>query len=65
MFNARGEHRALATVTRHVKKGVVCLENGWWEQMRGSSNHVTNDKPEPLGNGQSCNNTLVQVRRKA
>lgn len=65
IFNDRGQHKAVAVVTQHVKKGVVVLENGWWEQQGGSSSHVTNDKPEPLGHGQSCNNTLVQVRGEA
>ncbi len=64
-FNGRGQHKAVAVVTRHVKKGVVVLDNGWWEQQGGSSSHVTNDKPEPLGFGQSCNSTLVQLRREA
>jgi anaerobic selenocysteine-containing dehydrogenase len=65
VFNDRGEHKAIAIVTQHVKRGVVVLENGWWEQQGGSSSHVTNDKPEPLGNGQSGNSTLVQLRREA
>lgn len=65
VFNDRGEHRAVAVVTRRVKKGVVVLDNGWWEQQGGSSSHVTNDAVEPLGFGQSCNSTLVQVRGEA
>jgi anaerobic selenocysteine-containing dehydrogenase len=65
IFNDRGEHKAVAVVTRHVKKGVVVLENGWWEQQGGSSSHITSDRPEPLGFGQSCNDTLVQVRGEA
>lgn len=64
-YNHRGEHRAVAIVTTHIKEGVVALQNGWWEQQGGSSSHVTNDKPEPLGSGQSCNNTLVEVRKEA
>lgn len=64
-YNDRGEHRAVAIVTTHIKEGVVGLQNGWWEQQGGSSSHVTNDKPEPLGSGQACNNTLVEVRKEA
>ncbi|WP_159566475.1 molybdopterin-containing oxidoreductase family protein [Budvicia diplopodorum] len=61
-FNHRGEHRAIAVVTRQIKKGVVCLDNGWWEQQGGSSSHVTNDLVEVLGTGHCCNSTLVDVR---
>ncbi|AWH87745.1 molybdopterin-containing oxidoreductase family protein [Limnobaculum parvum] len=64
-FNNRGEHRALAVVTRQIKRGVVSLDNGWWEQQGGSSSHVTNDLTEVLGTGHSCNSTLVDVRAEA
>ncbi|MEX3238712.1 molybdopterin-dependent oxidoreductase [Serratia quinivorans] len=64
-FNHRGEHRALAVVTRQIKRGVVCLDNGWWEQQGGSSSHVTNDHVEVLGTGHCCNSTLVDVRTEA
>lgn len=64
-FNDRGEHRAIAVVTTHIKQGVISLDNGWWEQQGGSSSHVTNDHVEPLGNGHCCNSTLVNVRREA
>lgn len=64
-FNHRGEHRALAIVTRQIKRGVVCLDNGWWEQQGGSSSHVTNDHVEALGTGHCCNSTLVDVRAEA
>lgn len=61
-YNDRGEHRALAVVTTQIKQGVVCLDNGWWEQQGGSSSHVTNDQVELLGTGHCCNSTLVDVR---
>lgn len=64
-YNHRGEHRAIAVVTTHIKRGVVCLDNGWWEQQGGSSSHVTSDAVEPLGNGHCCNSTLIDVRAEA
>jgi anaerobic selenocysteine-containing dehydrogenase len=64
VYNDRGKHTAAAIVTNHVRQGVVVLENGWWEQQGGSSSHVNNDKPEPLGFGQSCNSTLVEARKE-
>nr|WP_314265788.1 molybdopterin-dependent oxidoreductase [uncultured Moellerella sp.] len=64
VFNDRGEHRAIAVVTTHIKQGVVSLDNGWWEQQGGSSSHVTNDQVEHLGTGHCCNSTLVNVRRE-
>lgn len=64
-YNDRGEHRAIAIVTRQIKQGVVCLDNGWWEEQGGSSSHVTNDAYEPLGFGHCCNSTLVNVKAEA
>ncbi|MDR2503631.1 MAG: molybdopterin-dependent oxidoreductase [Deltaproteobacteria bacterium] len=65
VFNERGEHRAVAVVTRQIKQGVVCLDNGWWEEQGGSSSVVTNDQIGILGNGHCCNSTLVDVRAEA
>lgn len=64
VYNDRGEHKAVADVTTHIIEGVVSLENGWWEQQGGSSSHVTNDKPGYIGNGHSCNNTLVEITKE-
>ncbi|WP_347253105.1 molybdopterin-dependent oxidoreductase [Leminorella grimontii] len=64
-FNDRGEHRAIAIVTRQIKRGVVSLDNGWWEQQGGSSSHVTNDYSEILSTGHCCNSTLVDVKAEA
>lgn len=64
VYNDRGEHRVVAVVTSHIKEGIIGLQNGWWEQQGGSSSHVTNDKVEPLGTGQTCNNSLVEVRKE-
>lgn len=63
VFNDRGEHRAKAIVTTHMKENIVGLQNGWWEQHGGSSSHVTNDTVEILGSGTTINNTLVDVRK--
>lgn len=65
VYNDRGEHKAIARVTTGMKKGVIALEDGWWEQQGGSSSHISNDKPEPLSNGQANNSTLVQIRKEA
>ncbi len=65
VYNDRGEHRAIAVVTRQVKKGVVSLDNGWWEEQGGSSSTVTNDYSGILGNGHCCNSTLVNIRAEA
>lgn len=64
VFNDRGQHRAIAVVTTQIKQGVVCLDNGWWEQQGGSSSHVTNDQVDLLSNGHCCNSTLVNVRKE-
>ena len=60
-YNDRGEHHAVAIVKNQIKRGIIALENGWWEQQGGSSSYVTNDAVEPLGGGHCCNNTLVEV----
>ena len=64
-YNDRGEHKCVAIVMPHIKRGIIALENGWWEQQGGSSSHVTNDFVEPLSGGHSCNNTLVEIRKEA
>lgn len=64
-YNDRGEHHCIANVQAHIKKGIVALENGWWEQQGGSSSYVTSDFVEPLSGGHSNNNTLVEIRKEA
>ena len=61
-YNDRGEHRAIADVSTLIKKGVVSLENGWWERQGGTSSSVSSDTVEGSGMGQSCNSTLINVR---
>ncbi|HYF76146.1 MAG TPA: molybdopterin dinucleotide binding domain-containing protein, partial [Symbiobacteriaceae bacterium] len=65
VFNDRGELRVKAWVTEWMTRGIVSLENGWWEKEGGSSSTLTNDTPEALSNGHSLNNTLVQVGKEA
>ncbi len=67
VFNDRGEHKAKAFLTNDIRRGVVCLENGWWMDTNGfnSSSVLTNDKVEVLGTGTSICSTLVEVRKTA
>lgn len=65
VINDRGEHHGVAEVGNRVKKGVVGLQNGWWEQQGGSSSYVTNDKWKTLGGTHCCNNTLVELKKEA
>ncbi|NPD30409.1 molybdopterin-dependent oxidoreductase [Eggerthellaceae bacterium zg-1084] len=65
VYNDRGEHRARAIVTDQIMSGVVCVENGWWEQQGGSSSYVTNDAVGHLSGEHCCNETLVNVRKEA
>jgi anaerobic selenocysteine-containing dehydrogenase len=64
-FNDRGEHSGIVEVGNRILKGVVGLQNGWWEQQGGSSSHVTNDRWGTLGNTHCCNQTLVEVKKGA
>ena len=64
-FNDRGEHHARAIVTDGIMKGVVCAENGWWEQQGGSSSYITNDAVGFLAGEHCCNETLVEIRKEA
>ena len=64
-FNDRGEHHGVAEVDLRIKKGVVGLQNGWWEQQGGSSSYVTNDKWKTLGGTHCCNQTLIDVKKEA
>lgn len=65
VYNDRGEHRAIAHVQAHIMRGVVSVENGWWDNQGGSSSHITSDTVEQLGGGQCCNSSLVEVRKEA
>lgn len=65
VFNDRGEHRARAIVTDLISPGVLCAENGWWEQQGGSSSYITNDAVGPLATEHCCNETLADVRKEA
>ncbi|HWI53773.1 MAG TPA: molybdopterin-dependent oxidoreductase [Symbiobacteriaceae bacterium] len=65
VLNDRGELRVKAWVTEWMTRGIVSLENGWWEKEGGSSSTLTNDTPEALSSGHSLNNTLVQVKKEA
>lgn len=65
VFNDRGEHRAVAIVSDNIREGVVCLENGWWQDTDGfnSSSVLTNDAIEVLGSATTICSTLVSVRK--
>ena len=63
VYNDRGEHPCQAVVSDGVMAGVVCLENGHWEQQGGSSSYVTNDAFGPIAGEHCCNETLVEVRK--
>ena len=63
VYNDRGEHKAKAIVTDDIMAGVVCLDNGHWEQQGGSSSYVTNDAVGLLAGEHCCNETLVEVRK--
>lgn len=65
VFNDRGEHHGVAEVDMRAKKGVIGMQNGWWEQQGGSSSYVTNDKWKTLGGTHCCNQTLVEVKKEA
>lgn len=64
-YNDRGEHKGLANTKGTIKKGVIAVENGWWEQQGGASSYITNDVCQTFGDNGTCiNNTLVEVRKE-
>ncbi len=65
IYNDRGEHKAVAIVTDNIMPGVICAENGWWEQQGGSSSYVTNDAAGLLAGEHCCNETLAEIRKEA
>lgn len=65
VYNDRGEHKAVAVVSDNIREGVVCLENGWWQDTDGfnSSSVLTNDTIEVLGSATTICSTLVSIRK--
>lgn len=64
VFNDRGELKLKVEVTEWIMDSVVSVENGWWASEGGSASLLSNDKAEPLSNGHTLNNTLVQVEKE-
>lgn len=57
-----GSLERVAHVTELIMKGVVAIENGWWDKFGPvSSSNVAAELPDPMGCGHTHNNTLVEV----
>lgn len=57
-----GSLERIAHVTEFIMKGVVAVENGWWDKFGPvSSSNIAAELPDPMGCGHTHNNTLVEV----
>jgi anaerobic selenocysteine-containing dehydrogenase len=61
VWNDRGAVTYRATVTDHVKPGVVAVPFGHWITGGGSANALTSDRLGDVGNGPTFCDALVEV----
>nr|WP_295383299.1 molybdopterin oxidoreductase family protein [uncultured Pseudacidovorax sp.] len=68
VFNARGEHRCRAEVSRRARPGVVNGLGIWWRKLGGDGtnvNELTSQRLTDLGRGPTFYDCLVQVEAVA
>ena len=68
VFNQRGEVFLKARIKNKVKKGVVCMPQGYWNSLmpQGSSaNALTHDLLTDMGGGAAIQDTMVNVMKLA
>lgn len=68
VFNQRGEVFLKARIKNKVKKGVVCMPQGYWNSLmpKGSSaNALTHDLLTDMGGGAAIQDTMVNVMKLA
>lgn len=68
VFNARGEHRCRATVSRRARPGVVNGMGIWWRKLGSDGtnvNQLTSQRLTDIGRGPTFYDCLVQVEALA
>jgi anaerobic selenocysteine-containing dehydrogenase len=63
VFNARGSLRLAARLDNGLKRGCVCVTNGWWFSEGGTVNLLSAGRETDMGHGAAFHDNRVEVRR--
>ncbi len=63
LFNDRGELFLEARIDFGLKKGCVCLANGWWISQGGGVNFLSMARETDMGYGAAFHDNLVEVEK--
>jgi anaerobic dimethyl sulfoxide reductase subunit A len=63
LFNDRGELFLEARIDFGLKKGCVCLTNGWWISQGGGVNFLSLARETDMGYGAAFHDNLVEVEK--
>lgn len=63
VFNGRGSLEVEARIDFGMKKGCVCMTNGWWITDGGTVNFLSLGRETDMGYGSAFHDNLVQVEK--
>lgn len=63
IFNDRGAIRVRARLDHSLKRGCVCVHNGWWLAEGGGVNFLSLGRETDMGHGAAFHDTLVEVKK--
>ncbi|MCX6582479.1 MAG: molybdopterin-dependent oxidoreductase [Candidatus Aminicenantes bacterium] len=61
IFNDRGQLEVEAQIDFSMKKGCVCVTNGWWITDGGTVNFLSLGRETDMGHGSAFHETLVEL----
>lgn len=63
VFNDRGFLEVEARIDFSMKRGCVCMTNGWWITDGGTVNFLSFGRETDMGHGSAFHDTLVEVKK--
>jgi len=63
VFNSRGAIRVRVRLDYSLKRGCVCVHNGWWLAEGGGVNCLSLGRETDMGHGAAFHDTLVEVEK--
>lgn len=63
IFNDRGQLEVEVRIDFSMKRGCVCVTNGWWIPEGGTVNFLSLGRETDMGYGSAFHDTLVEVKR--